>query len=768
MRAAAAGTAPRYRKACQPATGAFASSPRACVLRRIRLITLATATLASAAAAAQERPLCPAPAPLPEVPAPAPERSGELTAAAERARSAGAVTTLEGDAAVRRDERALGADWLRLDRRSGQAEASGDVVLTAPGLALHAHQGSANMDTGAFDVDQAHYRLPTYPAQGRADRLARTPAGISTLADGTFSTCPAEAEAWHLAADRVTLDANTRQGTARNVSLWFKGVPLFYSPWFRFPLGDERMSGFLAPTIGRSDDSGAEVRVPWYWNAAPNFDATLAPRWLERRGTQLQSEWRWLGPLGFWQLNNEYLPDDDLYGEDRVLTRIDQQGEFGAWRTDIDAARVSDPDYFDDLGTGLSLSSQTHLRQRADLYWRGNAGRLRLRADAYQTLDQTIAADNRPYERLPQATFTSGGRSGWWQTDLDSELVRFEREANDPAATRLRLTPALTWAAETPGWFFRPHLAVDHTQYRLEQIGPDTPETFERTLPIASLDTGLVLDRFGSSYQQTLEPRAFYAYIPENEAQEEIPLFDTGRYDFSFPQLFRERRFTGGDRIGDTNQLTLALTSRMLSRATGREILRGSIGGVRYFDDRAVSLHEGEPPQTSEHSDLIAEVAASPTPHWHGQIAAQWDPDTEVVSKWNTAVRYRGPGGGIANLGYRERHDLDDEPQQEQIDVSFAWPVTPHWELVGRSNYSLLDERPVESLVGAEYSSCCWRLRTLAREHITSNGEGTSQGFYIELVLTGLGGVGDEAGGLLERAILGYRDPEADDSDLMP
>ncbi|MEX1080828.1 MAG: LPS assembly protein LptD [Halofilum sp. (in: g-proteobacteria)] len=737
-------------------------------MRRIRLIMLATATAASAAQAADEHPLCPAPAPLPEVAAPAPERPGELSAAGDRARSAGAITILEGNAAVRRDERALGAERVRLDRESGRAEASGDVVLTAPGLELRAREGSTNMNTGTFDVDAARYRLPPVPAQGRAERLARDETGISTLADGTFSTCPAQAEAWHLSAEHVRLDSNTQQGTARNVELWFKGVPLFYSPWFRFPLGDERMSGFLAPTIGRSDDSGTEVSVPWYWNAAPNFDATLAPRWLERRGTQLQSEWRWLGPIGRWQLNNEYLPDDDLYGDDRVLTQLYQEGEFGAWRTEIDAARASDPDYFDDLGTGLSVSSQTHLRQRADLHWRGGAGRFRLRADAYQTLDQNIEDDDRPYERVPQATFTSGGRWGWWRTQLDSEMVRFEREPGDPAATRLRLTPAITWAAETPGWFFRPRLAVDHTSYRLEQVDTGIPEDFQRTLPIASVDTGLVLDRFGESYQQTLEPRAFYAYIPDDEDQNEIPLFDTGRYGFSFPQLFRERRFTGGDRVGDTNRLTLALTSRVLSRETGRELLRGSIGGIRHFDDRGVTLRPNEEPETGERSDLIGELAASPTPQLRAQIAAQWDPQTDIVSKWNTALRYRGPGGGVANVGYRERRDGLDEPQQEQVDVSFAWPVSPRWQLVAGNNYSLLDERSVESVVGAEYNSCCWRLRTVAREHITNNGEDTSRGIYLELVLKGLGGVGDDTGGLLERAILGYRDPESTDSDLAP
>lgn len=730
-------------------------------MHRIGLVTLVTVAAASGAHA-QGPPLCPAPAPLPEIDAPAPGGPGETTAAGDRAESAGALTTLEGNAAIRRGERGLGADRIQVDRGSSYAEATGNVVFTTPDLEIRAHEGAANLDTGALSTGDSRYRMPSFPVQGRAEGLARNDSGVSTLQGGTFSSCPAEAEAWHLAASEVTLDPTMRQGTARNVSLWFKGVPLFYSPWFRFPLGDERLTGFLAPRFGRSNDSGIDIAVPWYWNAAPNFDATLTPRLLERRGAQLQSQWRWLGPAGYWQLDNEYLPDDDLTGEDRVLTRLEQRADFGNWSTDIDAERASDPEYFEDLGTRLSLSSQRHLRQRADLNWNGNAGRFRLRADRYQTLDQTIPAENRPYERMPQMIFRTGDNRGALETDLDSELVHFEREASDPTATRLRATPAATWAAETPGWFVRPRLAIDHTSYRLGQVDPSQRQGIDRTLPIASLDTGLVLDRFGTDYRQTLEPRAFYVYIPE-EDQSDIPLFDTGEYGFSFSQLFRERRFTGGDRIGDANRLSLALTSRMLSRATGREVLRGSIGAMRHFDDREVTL-DGTP-DTSDSSELVAEVAASPTPEWSGQITVQWDPETDMVGKQNAALRYQGPAGGVANLGYRFRRNNNDVINQEQVDLSFAWPISPRWEVVARNNYSLLDERTVETLAGFEYSSCCWRLRTVAREYITSSDE-TSRGIYFELVLDGLGGVGDDTGSLLERAILGYRTPESQDSGL--
>ncbi len=703
-------------------------------MHRIRLVTLVILAAAASVARAQGGPLCPVPAPLPDIDAPVPSSPDETTAAGDRVESAGPLTTLEGNAAIRQGEHALSADRIQFDRGSSHAQASGNVVFTTADLEIRADEGAANLDTGALAADDSRYRMPSLPAQGRAQRLARGDRGVSTLQGGTFSTCPAEAEAWHLASSEVTLDPTIRQGTARNVSLWFKGVPLFYSPWFRFPLGDARLSGFLAPRLGRSNDGGADIALPWYWNAAPNFDATLTPRLIERRGEQLQQQWRWLGPAGYWQLDNEYLPDDELAGEDRVLTRLEQHASFGNWSTDVEAARASDPAYFEDLGTRLALSSQTHLRQRGDVNWNGDAGRFRLRAERYQTLDQTIAPRNRPYQRMPQVTFQTGDNRG----------------------------ALATWAAETPGWFVRPRLAVDHTSYRVDQVGPNQRRDISRTLPIASLDTGLVLDRFGNDYRQTLEPRAFYVHIPDEE-QSDIPLFDTGEYGFSFSQLFRERRFTGGDRIGDANRLSLALTSRVLSRATGREVLRGSIGAIRHFDEREVSV-DGTP-DTDETSDLIAEVGASPIPHWNGRITVQWDSETDVVGKRNASLRYRGPRGGVANLGYRLRRNDNDQVNQEQVDLSFAWPISPRWEVVARNNYSLHDERNVDSLAGFEYKSCCWRLRTVAREYITGSDE-ASRGIFFELVLDGLGGAGDDTGSLLERAILGYRAPESQASGL--
>lgn len=720
-------------------------------LRPIPPVLLAALAVAPTAAPGDDRPLCPAPPPLPTVGVADPEGPGITRAEADYARTEGSIAVLEGNAGIRRDGRAAAADRIRLDRDRDRAQASGNVLFTTEDYAVQGAEGEMALDSGAFRIDAASYRQQALHFQGRAERVRRDAEGVTRLDGATWSTCPPQAEAWHIRASRVRLDPAARQGTARNVSLWFKGAPVFYSPWFSFPLGDERKTGFLAPSVGRSSESGTVVATPWYWNAAPNYDATLTPRWLEDRGVQLRSQWRWLGPAGFWQLDNEHLPDDDLAGEDRTFNRIQQRADLpGGWRTRIDASEVSDTDYFDDLGEDLALSSQTHLLRRGDLSWSGGAGRFRARVENFQTLDESIAADDRPYERMPQLTFATGTSAAGLETALDTEVVRFERDVGD-TGDRLRLVPAVAWPLERPGWFLRPRLAIDHTQYALERetLGPDDPS---RTLPIASLDTGIVLDRFGPAYQQTLEPRLFYVYVPE-EDQDDIPVFDSSRFDFSFLQLFRERRFTGGDRVGDTNRLTLALTSRVLERGSGRELLRGSIGGIRHFDDRTVTL-PGEPVETRERSDVLAEVGFSPTRAWSADAALQWDPDADRSKRERFAVRYRGPGGAIANFGYRFRRGA-----QEQVDLSGAWPVTPRWNIVARSNYSLRDDENLESLLGFEYESCCWGLRAVARQHLSSDGTEQASGVFVELVLKGLGSVGDPAGGLMERAILGYSDP---------
>jgi len=691
--------------------------------------------------------LCPPPPGLPVTDVESPDAPGVTRAAAESMETLGTITTLEGNVAVRRDNRTLGAERVRIDREQRTAEASGRVFLRENGFVIEGQRGDVDLDSGAFRLDRADYRASNLHAQGVARRVTRDEAGISRFDRATYSTCPSDDEDWQLKADSVELDPNTRQGTATNALLRFKGLPIFYTPWFRFPLGDERMSGLLVPSFGSSSGSGFTVSVPYYWNAAPNFDATLEPRYLSDRGGQLRSEWRWLGPAGYWQLNNEYLPNDDRFGDDRVLTRIEHDASFGTgWRTHIDAEDVSDEAYFEDLSSNLSLSSQSQLRRRADLRWSGEPGSLLARYETYQTLDESIAAERRPYEQTPQLAFAGEQRLGGFETDYEAELVRFERRASD-TGTRLNLRPSVGYPIEAPGWFLRPRLGWDYTAYDLNRRTSTGPSSPDRSLPVFSLDSGLIFERFGEQYRQTLEPRAFYVYTPE-ESQNDLPVFDTGEYGFSFAQLFSERRFTGPDRLADADRLTLALTTRVVDRDQGRELLRASIGGIHHFDDRTVQL-PNQPVETRSRSDIAAELALQPTEAVRSGLDLRWDPQLDKITDGSFDTRFDGGENRIVNFGYRYTRE-----QKEAVDFAFAWPLSPRWLAVGSTRYSLRDERNFETLLGAEYESCCYKVRALARRY--ASGQGQENGFVIELVLKGLGGFGDDAGSLLDRAILGY------------
>lgn len=723
----------------------------------IPLIVLALLLFASGSVRAEDWALCPPMPGLPDTRLPGDAEAGATDAIADDIAVEGTTHVLTGNVELRRGNRWVGGDRIEIDRNEQVAHGEGNVYLRTDEYVVFTPRADVDMESGAFSVDNPRLLYPDFHGQGGGSRATRDDAGIARLDNGTWSTCPADDEIWHLSAAEIELNPHNRQGTARHASLWFAGVPLMYSPWFRFPIGEDRLTGFLPPTIGRSSDSGTEITVPWYWNIAPNLDATLTPRHLSKRGGQLQTETRWLDrESGFWQLDLHHLPDDNEFGDDRTLAQLQQNGRFAyGLRTDIDLAEVSDDEYFDDLDDPLSIANKTHLRSRADVHWNTSHGHSRLRLQSFRTLDETIVPEDQPYKQLPQITHRWRRDTLDYTAALDAELVRFDRDESD-TASRFRLTPAYTREMETPGWFLRPRLAWDYTAYELDRVTSSGPERIERSLPVASLDSGLVFERFGEQYRQTLEPRAFYVYVPD-EDQDDIPLFDTGEIGFSFSQLFRERRFSGGDRIGDTNRLSLALTSRLFSRTNGAEVLRGSIGAIHHFDDREVTLSPGADPETEELSDVVAEISARPGEYWRATATAQWDPDAEQTQRHNSRVMFRGPGGGIANFAYRFQDD-----RREQVDASFAWPINPRWKLLARSNYSLREERQIENLVGAEYESCCWRLRAIARENIdrtSSNNVETDRAIYIELVLKGLGGFGDNAGDLFENAILGYRNP---------
>ncbi len=710
----------------------------------MRAVALSVALLLSGPAAGE---LCP---PLPDRPAVAQETDGRTRLSARHLSSVdGEVTEVRGEALLTRDSTVVGADYMRIEQRGERAVLEGDVAYYSPDYRLHSERAELALDTDVGLFTDARFLQDSNRLQGQAQRIEQSPSR-TVLEQATFSTCPPGEEAWRLDAGRVTLDHQARQGTAYNTVLYFQSVPIFYSPWFRFPLGNDRQSGFLAPAIGVSNTHGTEIELPFYWNIAPQADATLTARHLSKRGTQVRTEGRLLTGQGRWQLDTEYL-DDEVFGDTRHFTALTHSGRLGSrWTTSINTASASDEDYFDDLGNSLSIASVTHLERRADLTWFGSIGSFNARVQNYQTLDEDIAPGSRPYERLPSLSFAAAPvAAGAFDFGFTAEAVRFERE-DSLTGERLNLRPRVAWPSSGPAWFFEPAVELHQTHYRLDNPTPGERADLERSVPLLSLDTGLFFERDLGGRLQTLEPRLFYLHAPFEE-QDDFPLFDSGEYTFGFDQLFRTNRFTGADRVGDADQVSAALTTRVLDPARGVETLRASIGQIFYLRDREVTLPGGEP-DTRASSDIIAESALEASERWSLNASLQYNPQERRNDKGSLGTQYRGFGGDVTNFAYRYRRD-----EQQQLDWSFRWPLNPSWRVVGRWNHSILDNRMLEALAGFEYENCCWMFRGVSSERVIDDGEDIEQRLYLQLVLKGLTDIGQRADALLERAILGYR-----------
>jgi len=716
------------------------------------------------AAAAPQWGLCEIPAaPPPEIQTMAPDAPIDLTADEAHMDPAG-TSVLLGDVRMWRQGQFLRADELYYTQARKHIEALGNLRFAQDGLIVTGPAAELRLDTDHARFTAPEYQYTPRHARGAASKVDRRSATVAVLDDATYTTCNPGDDDWLLSANRVTLDRESGDGIARGAVLSFKRIPFFYTPWIRFPIDDRRKSGFLFPTIGTSSRSGFMLETPYYWNIAPDRDAILTPRIFTSRGLQLQSEFRYLNPSNAGELELELL-DDREFNDLRYLAGIRHRGSpLPRVTTTIDARRVSDDQYFEDLGNSLSITSTSHLQQRADVSYAGDFWNAIGRVQGFQAVDDTLLAQAEPYEQLPQILLEGGlpDRAFGLGYDLRTEWVNFAHD-DRVAGQRMDVDLGIERPIIGPAYFFNPAVSLRHTAYSLnETTARFTDDSITRTLPVASLDSGLIFDRpiGGGDFVQTLEPRLFYLYTPFR-AQENIPTFDTGLLDFSFAQLFRENRFSGADRIGDANQLTLGLTSRFLNTGSGQQVLSASIGQILYFDEQAVTL----PSQTAvddDTSDLAAELALNLGERWSASAATLWDPQDDEVQRGTARLNYSGTDNRILNLSYRYRRADPRVPglneTLRQTDIAVVWPLSPRWRALGRWNYDLEEQRDLELLAGFEYDSCCYKIRVAARRFIIGDQAEYNNGVEVQLILKGLAQLGSPLGELLERGILGYED----------
>ncbi len=684
---------------------------------------------------------------------------------ADEGRAIGQETyEMSGSVELMQANQLLRSENARYYKSEDRLDAAGGIFFATPDATFKGDRGSLNLGSSSGNIDNASFQMRSKHARGDAEQIIFESQDVTVLKDATYTTCDPGREDWLLHSSKVTLDRENGVGSAQHAVLSFMHVPFFYLPYISFPIDDRRKSGLLPPTFRSSEISGTDISAPYYLNLAPQRDATVAPRYISKRGTMLGNELRFMTARHYGTLNLDYLSDDKLFGKERGQAKYRHQGRLAPrLTTSIDLNYVTDADYLSELSNSLSLSSTTHLERTADLDYLGDAWQGRLRLQAYQTVDETIVGGSRPYQRLPQATFNSllPVRDDSLHYSLSGEYVYFDR-ADSLTGSRLDLQPQISLPLTTAASYLTPSLKLQNTTYSLNNQPLGSEVRLNRTVPLLTLDSGLFFERdteiASRRYLHTLEPRLFYLYVPYRD-QSGLPLFDSGAPDFNFTRLFATNRFSGVDRVGDTSQLTVALTTRMIENDSGKERFHASVGQIFYFEDREVGLN-GDAVDRSKESDIVAESTA----YLRNDVALdadyEWDIEAHETARGALRLRYKPASRRIFNVGYRYRNTT-----QKQVDVSMLWPLpyTRRWHFVGRWTHSLLDEQTIESFSGLEYQSCCWKVHFVAHRFINkelANQAGLDpyeRSVFLQLELKGMGKLGKTVDELLENGILDYR-----------
>ena len=685
-------------------------------------------------------------------------KAGPLFLTADRLEST-ALNVIEANGRV--EARQAGnnffASWLRYDTTLNHIQARGQVRLEQPKLLVEGDSLSLNLDNYSGSLTQPVYHLPEQQGRGKAEHIEFIDENRYKFKDATYTTCAVDNDDWFLRVKDLDIDKSRNVGTAHNATLRFKGVPILYTPWLDFPLDNTRKTGVLAPTFGTTERSGLDILVPYYLNLAPNYDATLYPRLLSKRGVQLGGEFRYLLGKIHGENRMEYLPNDNEAGRSRWNFALKNEYKLNAnTQLGMQFNRVSDDDYFRDLSNLISVTSLSHLNREAWLTTQQANWYADLRAQSYQTLqDSTSTGRNivEPYARLPQLRLgTKQTLGNLLEFKLDSEATRFAH--SDPTlreGTRILAYPTLRVPLTNSFGFLTPQIGWHGTYYALDDSQPE--QRITRNIPIFSLDSGVTFDRpfrfAGQDFEQTLEPRAYYVFAPHRD-QSNIPVFDTALLDFNYAQMFTENQFIGGDRINDANQLTIAVTSRFTEASSGLERLQVTLGQRYYFSAQQVTL-PGVAPRTSNATDMLAAVSGQVTRDWRINTAWQFDTQNGKTIRQNMGASYRPGPGRALNFGYR----FIDQTT-EQIDISGQWPLGDRLYGMFRYNYSVQDNKLVEGLAGLEYNGGCWALRGVFQRLATKENQSTDALFF-QLELNGMGRLGSNPLDVLKQSVPGYR-----------
>lgn len=665
-----------------------------------------------------------------------------------RQQFSGSVQLQQGDKHLLAPQLHYDAEKKRVDSQSGMILAAPNLVISGTNGSYHFNEKTARFDTLDYYLDRKPNAAKGSAVHAEIDRNRN----IDSFKNLTYTTCNRENPVWQLNAQQMTIHYDRHRGNVRNTTFRIGDVPVLWLPYFSFPIDGQRATGLLTPSFASSHSRGIEVKMPFYWNIAPNQDATFTLHPMSARGVMLESQYRYLGRQQSGEVNFSWLPNDRKYGEARGEVNVQHEYYFSPnWRSTIYYRNVSDQHYLADMTGALLREHEWYLDRYAALYGTGDWGQFTFKIQDYKQAVPHFDADNQPFSRLPQIVYRNHWQQGYWNFDFSTEAVRFYRHA-DGKNDRFRVNAALHYDLERSYGFIKPTISLDARYYTLaRQKNQLHDEHISRVLPSFSFDSGLFFERDATlgaeHYAQTLEPRLFYLYTPYQD-QSMLPLFDTTNSSLSWQSLFDRNRFIGSDRIGDAHQLTVAGTTRFYRHHDGSEKLRLSVGQTYYFSKRKVGLH-GNIDDDNLRSALISEGNYQIDRHWHLYGLSFWDSSLHRNQGNILDLRYHIDQNRYFSIGHRYHR-----PHYDQITLNSGWKLGNDWRVFARYDYSLKEQQPINQMLAAEYSDCCWAWRLVGRhyrEHPQDNA--MEKGIYLEFIFKGLGTMGNDTKELLHQQL---------------
>jgi len=681
---------------------------------------------------------------------------------------------LDGDVEIIHGPYRATSNEASINNKNNQAELTGDIILSGPDVTLSGDTATMDMTNNQVSISKARFTNPSTNINGEATKIEQPDTDTLVIHDGLFSSCPPEDRDWAFASDKITLNKAEGFGTANNTRFLIKDIPVLYIPWFSFPIDDRRKSGFLYPTLGSSNtERGLFFSTPYYFNLAPNYDATLTPTYIHGRGLHTELELRHITKSENNLLALGYIPEDKDYRDELASSGVvddgerwgltfKQQFEFTSfakgWHGTIDYNDISDDDYIDDVGQGLQIDRLDHLDRRAEVYFSKNDWQFSILLQQYKSIDDQLLPNEEAYQRLPEMNLNLYQDMGAFKLDWQSQYVYFYRDqdgltGDDQAyGSRIRHQPRVSLPLNKSWGFLKPSFTLDHTDYALQAYSP-IENHISRTVPIYELDSGLYFDKPSSFLTQdlrlSLEPRMYYVYSKE-EDQDDIPNFDSALPSFYYQRLFTPNRFSGGDRIGDNNRLTLGFTTRWTSKQSGVDLAVLSLGQIYHYDDRTVGLN-GVGESTRNDSLFASELILRPYSGLELAMTGLWDSKSKTTQEGNSQISFHNEDySTVLNFSHRYiRNEL------EQSDTSLIIPVHSSYSLIGRWRYDLASNSTIGTLAGVEYGSCCWRIQLLAQSYLKDESEMTN-GVLFRFQLNSVGAFGKSANSM-DAQVPGYK-----------